>query len=160
MLVDFDSLSDTARVWIYQCNRALTEGELSEIEADIKEYLSGWVSHRSLIRSAFELRYGRFIIIAADDSQHIGGCSQDDLARFIQTLEQRYHILLLDKMNVTYRHEGEIYYVPLTDFKKLAQQKKISQETIVFNNLVNNKYEYEHSWETTVLNSWHSRFLK
>ena len=45
MLVDFDSLSDTARVWIYQCNRALTEGELSEIEADIKEYLSGWVSH-------------------------------------------------------------------------------------------------------------------
>jgi len=58
MLVDFDSLSDTARVWIYQCNRALTEGELSEIEADIKEYLSGWVSHGSLIRSAFELRYG------------------------------------------------------------------------------------------------------
>ena len=49
----------------------------------------------------------------------------DDLAHFIQDLEHKHNLLLLDKMNVSYRHEGEIYYVPLVDFKKVAAMKKI-----------------------------------
>ena len=149
MLVDFNTLQDTARVWIYPCNRLLTEEERTQISADLKAY-----------RCAFEIPYDRFIVIAADENQHIGGCSLDDLAHFIQDLERKHNLLLLDKMNVSYRHEGEIYYVPLVDFKKLAQQKKVDNQTIVFNNLVTNLYEYQHSWETPLENSWHNRFLK
>ena len=46
------------------------------------------------------------------------------------------------------------------DFKKLAQQKKVDNQTIVFNNLVTNLYEYQHAWETPMEHSWHNRFLK
>ena len=42
MLVDFDTLQDTARVWIYPCNRLLTEEERTQISADLKAYLSSW----------------------------------------------------------------------------------------------------------------------
>ena len=160
MLVNFNDLSDTARVWIYPCNRLLNQEEISHITADISQYLSSWASHGKGVKCGFQLRYDRFIVIAADDNQHIGGCSLDDLAHFIQALEQKYHLLLLDKMNVSYRRGNEICYIPLSDFKKLAQQKKVDEETIVFNNLVTNLYEYRHFWETPMSNSWHNRFLK
>ena len=160
MLVDFNTLQDTARVWIYPCNRLLTEEERIQISADLKAYLSSWASHGQSVRCAFEIPYDRFIVIAADENQHIGGCSLDELAHFIQDLERKHNLLLLDKMNVSYRHEGEIYYVPLVDFKKLAQQKKVDNQTIVFNNLVTNLYEYQHAWETPMEHSWHNRFLK
>ncbi len=154
-----DSLPQTARVWIYPSNRLLTGEEEAQITADLTAYLSNWASHGTLVRSAFELRYHQFIVIAADDNQHIGGCSLDELAHFIQDLEQKYNLLLLDKMNVSYRHEDKIYYVPLTDFKKLVQHKKVDGNTIVFNNLVTNLYEYEQAWETPMIDSWHNRFL-
>lgn len=160
MLVSMDFLPQTARVWIYPSNRLLTGEEEVQITADLTAYLSKWASHGTLVRSAFELRYHQFIVIAADDNQHIGGCSLDELAHFIQALEQKYNLLLLDKMNVSYRHEDKIYYVPLTDFKKLVQHKKVDGNTIVFNNLVTNLYEYEQVWETPMIDSWHNRFLK
>ena len=160
MLVDFNTLEDTARVWIYPANRVLTSEELSKITTDLSEYLSTWASHGKSVRCAFQIRYDRFIVIAADENQHIGGCTLDELAHFIQDLERKHHLLLLDKMNVSYRHEDEIYYVPLVDFKKLAQQKKVDNQTIVFNNLVTNLYEYQHAWETPMEHSWHNRFLK
>ena len=80
MLVSMDSLPQTARVWIYPSNRLLTGEEEAQITADLTAYLSNWASHGTLVRSAFELRYHQFIVIAADDNQHIGGCSLDELA--------------------------------------------------------------------------------
>lgn len=160
MFVPFSSLSETSRVWIYQANRELSSNEITEIKQLTIEYLNSWTAHGKPIRNSFEIRYNRFLVIAADDDQYIGGCSLDDLGRFIQVLEQKYNINLLDKMNVSFRKEEEIYYVPLIDFKKMAQQKLVSNETIVFNNLVSNLYEYQHFWETPAFDSWHSRFMK
>ena len=160
MLIDFNTLPDTAKVWIYPANRLLNAEELSQIKADLTAFLDSWVSHTQRVRCDFQIPYDRFIVIAADDNQHIGGCSLDELAHFIQELEKKHNLLLLDKMNVSFRHEGEICYIPLVDFKKLAQQKKVDNHTIVFNNLVTNLYEYQHDWEVPMQDSWHNRFLR
>jgi hypothetical protein len=41
----------------------------------------------------------------------------------------------------------------------MAKDKAVTGETIVFNNLVNkHRYSIE-SWETPVVDSWHSRFF-
>ncbi|MDO4880724.1 MAG: ABC transporter ATPase [Capnocytophaga sp.] len=160
MFVPFSSLPETSRVWIYQANRELSETEITEIKQLTVEYLNTWAAHGTPIRNSFEIRYSRFLVIAADDNQYIGGCSLDDLGRFIQVLEKKYAIDLLDKMNVSFRKGEEIIYVPLTEFKKMGQQKLVSNETIVFNNLVTNLYEYQRFWETPAIDSWHSRFMK
>jgi hypothetical protein len=39
MLVNFDSLPDSSRVWIYQSNRSFTENELSEISDKLIVFL-------------------------------------------------------------------------------------------------------------------------
>ena len=62
-------------------------------------------------------------------------------------------------MNVSYRQGEHIAYKPLTDFKKMVKDKAVSAQTIVFNNLVNDKSEYEQYWEVPMAESWHNRFL-
>lgn len=47
----------------------------------------------------------------------------------------------------------------LTIFKKMVKNRSVSQNTVVFNNLVNTKAEYLEDWEVPLKDSWHGRFL-
>ena len=78
---------------------------------------------------------------------------------FIQQLEKDYHVDLLDKMNVSYKQGDFIAYKSLLDFKKMAKDKAVSKQTIVFNNLVNNIAEFKENWEVPASESWHARFM-
>ena len=160
MYTDFKNLPEDARVWVYQCNRSFTEEEQKLLHTQLEDYLNQWKVHGKSLLSAFELRYNRFIVIGASPDVHgVGGCSLDSLARFIQDLEVQYGVTLLDRMNVSYRQGEHIAYKTLADFKKMVKDKAVSAQTIVFNNLVNTKMEYEENWEVPLEDSWHNRFL-
>ena len=62
-------------------------------------------------------------------------------------------------MNVTYKQGEFLAYKSLSDFKKMAKDRAVSASTIVFNNLVDTKIEFETHWEVPAIESWHSRFL-
>jgi len=62
-------------------------------------------------------------------------------------------------MNVSFKNGEFVAYKQLIDFKKMVKQKAVSPTTIVFNNLVNTKLEYEEFWEVPMIESWHSRLL-
>ncbi|HKJ48365.1 MAG TPA: hypothetical protein VJ973_04715 [Christiangramia sp.] len=143
MLVPFESLADSSRVWIYQANRSFTEEEIQEISNKLDTFIEKWTSHGADLQASYEIKYKRFIIIALDQQLNAAtGCSIDASVQFIQQLEKEYNVDLLDKMNVSYKQGEFIAYKSLTDFRKMAKQKAVSPNTIVFNNLVNNKAEY------------------
>ena len=160
MLVDFDSLAENSRVWIYQSNRSFTKDELVDISDKLIVFLNNWVAHGLNLEAGFEIKYKRFIIIALDqDKQSVTGCSIDASVKFIQELEILYSVNLMDKMNVSYKKGDYVAYKTLTDFKKMAKDKAVSKKTIVFNNLVNSVGEYKQFWEVPASESWHSRFV-
>jgi hypothetical protein len=160
MLIDFNALPDKARIWIYQSNRPFNETEKTEISAQLSQFLSQWTAHGSDLQAGFTIKYNRFIIIGLDqDSSYATGCSIDASVHFIQQLEQAYQVDLLDKMNVTYKQGEHIAYKPLLDFKKMAKEKAVGPNTIVFNNLVNNIAEFKDFWEIPAKESWHNRFF-
>lgn len=160
MIVSFDSLPQTSRIWIYQCNRSFSDSELEEISKKLTTFLEGWTAHGADLQSGFEIKYKRFIVIALDQKVNAAtGCSIDASVKFIQELETEYKVDLMDKMNVSYKQGEYIAYKSLTDFKKMAKDKAVSKHTIVFNNLVNTKAEYLEFWEVPASESWHSRFV-
>lgn len=160
MLVDFKTLPDTSRVWIYQSNRSFTDTELQEISSELDEFLSQWTAHGAGLKAGYEIRYKRFLIIALDQSsQPATGCSIDSSVHFIQNLEKKYGVELLDKMNVSYKQGEYVAYKTLLEFKTMAKQRAISKNTIVFNNLVATKGEYMEHWEVPASESWHARFV-
>ena len=160
MLVEFNTLPEASRVWIYQANRSFSEVELEEIKEKLDQFINDWTSHGKDLKAGYEIRYKRFIIIALDqDLQAATGCSIDASVAFIQQLEKDYHVDLLDKMNVSYKQGEFVAYKSLKDFRKMAKDKAVSKNTVVFNNLVTNIAEYKENWEVPASESWHNRFL-
>lgn len=160
MYIPFNDLPDDAKVWIYQSNRKFSDAEIQEIETSIIAFLNDWAAHGTSLAASFEIKYNRFIILAVDqDVQQATGCSIDASVVFIQSLEQKYQVDLLDKMNVTFKNGEHIAHKTLLDFKKMAKDKAVTENTIVFNNLVNTVLEYKEDWEVPAMDSWHSRFF-
>lgn len=160
MLVPFNNLPDSSRVWIYQSNRSFTEQEIKEISKRIEGFLEQWTAHGANLKASYDIKYNRFITLALDQEMNMAtGCSIDASVNFIQQLEKDYNVDLLDKMNVSYKQGEFIAYKNLIDFRKMAKNKAVSPKTIVFNNLVTNKAEYLSDWEVPASESWHKRFL-
>jgi hypothetical protein len=161
MHVKFDNLPDDSRIWIYPSNRPFSKTELETLTLDLSQFLSQWTAHNQNLQAGFELPYNRFIIIGINQQTvQASGCSIDSSIRFIQELESKYEITLLDKMNVTFKQGDFLAYKPLDEFVKMAKAKSVSKETIVFNNLIDTIEDYKHFWEVPARESWHNRFIK
>ena len=129
-------------------------------KGNLKVFTENWSAHGTGLQASYLLRYNRFIILAVNQEvQQATGCSIDSSVSFIQNLEQKYEVDLLDKMNVTFKNGEHIAHKSLIDFKKMVKDKAVTENTIVFNNLVNNIEEYNESWEVPAADSWHSRFF-
>ena len=160
MFVPFETLPEESKIWIYQSNRKFSDEEIQEIETELKIFLDNWSSHGKSLEASFITRYNRFIIIAVNQNvQAATGCSIDASVQFIQSLEQKYNVDLLDKMNVTFKVGEHVAFKPLIEFKKMAKEKAVSENTIVFNNLLNTLGELNDFWEVPASESWHNRFF-
>lgn len=160
MYIPFENLPQESRIWIYQSSRKFSDEEVADIEKDLMQFIENWSAHGTSLEASLTIRYNRFIILSVNQEFHPAtGCSIDSSVGFIQNLEQKYSVDLLDKMNVAFKQGEFITYKTLLEFKKLAKDKSVSENTIVFNNLVNTIEELNEGWEIPASESWHSRFF-
>ncbi|MFC4269821.1 ABC transporter ATPase [Polaribacter marinivivus] len=160
MYTPYKNLPNNSRVWIYQSNREFTEKEIAFISTKAEEFINSWTRHGDDLKGSFTIKYNQFLVLAVDESfNNVSGCSIDASVHFIQALEKELQLNLMDKLNVTFKNGNHINLVRLSDFQKFAKEHKITQETIVFNNMVATKEDFENSWEVPAKDSWHKRFL-
>ncbi|WP_397447237.1 ABC transporter ATPase [Polaribacter sp. R77954] len=160
MFTQYKNLPNNSRVWIYQSDREFTKQEIELISEKAEEFINSWTRHGDDLKGSFTIKYNQFLVLAVDESfNNVSGCSIDSSVRFVQELEQQFNIDLMNKMNVTFKDEQHINLVKLSDFQKFAKAQKITPETIVFNNMVNTKQDFENNWEVPAKQSWHKRFL-
>ena len=160
MYTPYKNLPNNSRVWIYQSNREFTEKELEFISTKAEEFINSWTRHGDDLKGSYTIKYNQFLVLAVDESfNNVSGCSIDASVHFIQALEKELQLNLMDKMNVSFKNGNHINLVKLSDFQKFAKEHKITQETIVFNNMVATKEDFENSWEVPAKDSWHKRFL-
>lgn len=151
-------LPNSSRVWVYQANRFLTERELDEIKEDLKAFLSDWNAHGSRLNADASLVYNRFVVLMVDESQAMAsGCSIDKSVQLVKSWEQKYGLDFFDRMQILYKEGGEIKEQRMHDFWAMRKALLINDDTIVFNNLVGNKGEFENSWEVPFKDSWHAK---
>ena len=63
MIVDFNTLPNDSRLWIYQSNREFTPIELEEIEVLTKSFLKNWQAHNKELEVSYQVKYNRFLIL-------------------------------------------------------------------------------------------------
>lgn len=160
MLVKFKTLPSTSRVWIYQSNRSFLNEEVDKIHVILEDFINNWNNHGDGLKASFQIKYNQFVILAIDENyKPASGCSIDSSVQIIKKIEKELDINMFDRMQTAFKDGENINLVSMADFQKYAKEEKINSKTIVFNNLVNTKSDYENNWEITADKSWHARFL-
>lgn len=160
MLTDFQNLPETSKVWIYPSSRKFYDTEIDNLIKKIDSFLSEWNAKKDTLNIAYQFLYQRFIVIAIDDTNDtLANSDIDNLVQFILSLQNDYQVELLDRMNVCFKQGQFVQYKELKDFKQLLKQKAVTGKTIVFDNLIQTKGEFDQFWEVPIEDSWYQRFL-
>lgn len=160
MYVPYSELPNNARVWIYQCNRKFTQEEQVKVAELTTEFVEQWTRHGENVRGSFVIKYDQFLIIAVDqDFVEVSGCSIDASVKLVQQIQSLLNVDMLNKLAIAYKDKEVLNVVPMLDFSKLAKQATVTENTVVFNNMVNTKQGVASEWEVAAKDSWHARFF-
>lgn len=148
-------LPSNSRVWVYQSVKKFADSESAVVAEKIKQFVSQWTSHKVGIVGDGFILYDRFVVLMADEEQtQASGCSIDSSVRFIKNLEKEFKTNFFDRWNIAYKKEREVLSCNISDFGKLVESGEVHDETIVFNNLVQTKKDFETLWQIPYKNSW------
>ena len=160
MIVDFKTMPDDSRIWIYQSNRDFNESEIGIINDKATSFLDNWQAHGKDLECSYSIIDKRFIIIAVNESVNpIGGCSIDFSLQLIKDISNTIGIDLLNRLVVNYKLDNRIESLSLSDLKNKIKDGDFSPETIIFNTAINSKSELLNNFEIDIKSSWLSKFI-
>ncbi len=156
-MTSFNEMPGHSRVWIYQCDRFFSESEVKMIEEWSSQFLQSWDYHGQKLQSAFKLIYNKFIVLAVDEKiAPVGGCSIDKSIAFIKEIEKQFNVGFFDRTLIAYKSGEEIRQEKMHEFWALRKAHHVTEDTVVFNNLVKTLEEFNSDWEVPFKNSWHN----
>ena len=160
MIVDFKTMPDDSRIWIYQSNRDFNESEIGIINDKTTSFLDNWQAHGKDLECSYSIIDKRFIIIAVNESFNpIGGCSIDFSLQLIKDISNTIGIDLLNRLVVNLKIENRLESLSLSDLKNKIKDGDFSPETIIFNTAINSKSELLNNFEIDIKSSWFSKFI-
>ena len=160
MFVDYSTITEEAKVWVYPSSRKFYPNEIEGIESKVKDFLENWKSDDENFKASYQFLYNRFIVLFADDKNStLTNSDIDTSVSFILGLQQEYEVELLDKMNACFKQGEYVQYKDLKDFKKLLKNKAVTAKSIIFDNLITTKVDFDNNWEIPLEESWYNRYL-
>ncbi|MEO5570509.1 MAG: ABC transporter ATPase [Bacteroidia bacterium] len=155
MFIPFNNMPGSSRIWIYQCNRELTNYEIGEIKNLAGNFVNEWTAHQQTLHASFEILHRIFLVLAVDENKNdASGCSIDKSVYFVRQIEKQFNVSFFDRMAVAFRTGEKIQVKPLNDFLEWYKKEKLSDDLHVFNNLVVTKQEMNTKWEIPLKESW------
>ena len=149
MLVNFNTIADQSRIWIYAAEHKLTNDQENYILDHISVHLQNWEAHKVSLTAGVTILENHFIIIALDESKNgASGCSIDTLQNKIQEIEKELSISLLNRLNIFCRIEDTIKCIPTT---KLAEHA--NKETLFYDLTIQKKSELS-NWLKPIEEGW------
>jgi hypothetical protein len=123
-------------------------------------FITNWTAHGKLLKAKIEVYYALFVVLFVDETQaDASGCGIDKSVHFFQSLEKELGINLMNRLLVAYKENEEVKSNSLYSFEKKLASGELNSDTIVFNNLVQTKAEFETQWELPLKHSWHKKML-
>lgn len=162
MILDLIALDNSARVWIYQADRELSYDDLDVARDKIFSFLEQWTSHDNRLATYGNIFHRRFLALFVDESRaaKASGCSIDASVRFIKSLSEDLLVDFFDRLTYAYLDEDEeVRTVKHADLSTAYNDQIITDDTIVFDNLVKDKGEFLQAWTKPLKASWMSRML-
>ena len=159
---DFARMPDDARVWVFAAARALHDDEQRQLLDRVDGFLAGWAAHGAPVLGARDLRYDRFLLVAADErATGVSGCSIDTLSHAVAALERETRVPMRDATLVFWRNDdGEVQCAPRPVFRDHVREGGVDGDTPVFDNTVTTVGDLRAGWEKPLRDSWHARAFR
>ena len=157
---DYTKYPDNAKVWIYQSSKVLNKDEIDYLRVQIDHFLSTWESHGQMLTGTFEIFDNLFVVLFVDEQgDTMCGRAQDASVKLMKQLEQEIEVEFVNRMIQAYKKDNKVEVVHLNDFSTLLANNEINENTIVFNNTITTKAEFDAKWQVPLKNSWHKQLL-
>ena len=157
--VPFASLPDHGRLWVFPASRPLTDPESAAFLGAVDDFLDQWTAHGAPLRSARELRQGRFLLVGVDvDAAGPSGCSIDALVNRLRKLGSELDVTLIDHAPIWYREGEDVRAISRGDFRALASEGTVTATDHVFDTSLTRVSEArDGSLERPASETWHGR---
>mgnify|MGYP003451856796 FL=1 len=107
MYVPFEEMPANAKVWIYPSITFFSEELKSNVETDIKGFVTEWLSHQREVKGSSIVLANGIICLAADQTDfEVSGCSIDSSYRFIRDTEIKYQLNLFERDLVFFENKN------------------------------------------------------
>lgn len=160
MFAPFETLDDSARIWIYQAGRKFTETEKSTISDALTAFTHSWVAHGSPLKTSFAILHDQFIVLAADENfNEASGCSIDSSVRVIRQLDQQFSLALFDRTNIGFLKGEQVDMIPLNELPQALAKGRWKSNSMVFNNVLSTKGQLKAEWIVQADQTWLKRYL-
>lgn len=146
---------DDAKAWVYQSNRAFSEGEEREVNEQLLQFYSQWTSHGVAVRGWASVLFHQFIVVIADErASGVSGCSTDGMVRIIKSLERQYSVQLFDRLTLTFLVDEKPQMLPMGQVAYALEKGYIQRDTPFFNNSVTALSGLRTGWLVPLKSSW------
>jgi hypothetical protein len=157
---NYSNYPDSAKVWVYQSNRVLDEDEIAYLKVQLDDFTSSWESHGKMLTATTEVFYNTFVVFFVDEEgDAMCGRAKDASVRLMVQLEEELENKFLDRMVQAYKVDDQVKIVHMNDFPELLTKNEIDENTMVFNNMITTKAQFDSQWELALKDSWHQQFL-
>jgi hypothetical protein len=159
-IVAFDSLPDSARVWVFGSDRPVRGAAADSLLAAVDQFLAQWKAHGVPLHCARDWRDDRFLAIAVDTRQeNASGCSIDGLFRTLQLLESEIGARLLGGGRVFYRSNGDPSMVSREEFEQLIGRGAVNRDTPVYDTSLTTAQAWRTKFEQPAGRAWTAGFF-
>jgi len=160
MKVDFDYLPDNSRIWIYQSDKPFAPDQERLIQQMAEDFVTQWTAHGNHLMAGASVFYHQFLVLSVNENDHgASGCSIDASVKFIREIEHKFKVILTDRSKIAYMRNGEIALTEFPKIKKDIENQTITNDTLIFNNLVQTKGALKDQWLIPARDSWMKRYL-
>jgi len=135
----------TAKVWLYQSDRAFTSAEKITINQQLTAFIPEWAAHGTKLKASAELVGDFHVVLAVDESVYgASGCSIDASVRFIKSLGEQFGIDFFNRMNFLVESNNGLKLVHFSELKNYP-------DAYFYQPLVQNLGDLRTNWRIKVL---------
>lgn len=157
---EYKKYPENSKVWVYQSSRLLDEDDVNFLKVRIDDFVSNWESHGSLLKADFDVLNQLFVVFFVDEqSDRMCGSAQDRKVRLMKELEQELEVEFLNRMNLAYLKNNVATVFKMSDLGVMYEKGELTDTTIVFNNTITTKKEFDSVWKTPLKDSWHKQLV-
>lgn len=142
-------------MWIYQASRPLAEEELMGMLPSLAAFAEEWTSHGRQLAASAQFLHRQFLVIGLNEAAAgASGCSIDASVRFVQQLEQRLGVTLLEKSRMAFLADGELRLLTRRELRAAIAAGQVRADTLYFNNSLTTKGQLDECWPAPAGQTW------